>query len=180
MPLNYVLSATDTVAHQNADYHLCLLMLRHLLIFYFVIVTSITLIIMKCSENETIILQQVQLIFCSCIRQKYLSIDLQLRFIGCRVDIYIFHLTGNRIRYLLIARMLRLIRLLLHVQRCRAFVATFLTLIPSLMPYLGIIFCVLCIYCSLGLQVCSLTHASFYLFPQLYSCNLILMDANCK
>lgn len=60
---------------------------------------------------------------------------------------------GEWIRYLLIARMLRLIRLLLHIQRSRAFVATFLTLIPSLMPYLGIIFCVLCIYCSLGLQL---------------------------
>ncbi|KAK3006727.1 hypothetical protein RJ639_017180, partial [Escallonia herrerae] len=57
------------------------------------------------------------------------------------------------IRYLLIARMLRLIRLLMHVQRYRAFVATFLTLIPSLMPYLGTIFCVLCIYCSLGVQI---------------------------
>ncbi|KAG0489324.1 hypothetical protein HPP92_008135 [Vanilla planifolia] len=60
---------------------------------------------------------------------------------------------GEWIRYLLIARMLRLIRLLLRVQRYRAFVATFLTLIPSLMPYLGIIFCVLCIYCSAGVQL---------------------------
>ncbi|XP_057954459.1 two pore calcium channel protein 1A [Malania oleifera] len=60
---------------------------------------------------------------------------------------------GEWIRYLILARMLRLIRLLMHVQRYRAFVATFLTLIPSLMPYLGIIFCVLCIYCSLGLQL---------------------------
>ncbi|KAL2547789.1 Two pore calcium channel protein 1 [Forsythia ovata] len=60
---------------------------------------------------------------------------------------------GEWIRYLLIARMLRLIRLLLHVQRYRAFVATFFTLIPSLMPYLGIIFCVMCIYCSLGVQI---------------------------
>ncbi|KAK8949371.1 Two pore calcium channel protein 1 [Platanthera zijinensis] len=60
---------------------------------------------------------------------------------------------GEWIRYLLIARMLRLIRLLLHVQQYRAFVATFLTLIPSLMPYLGIIFCVLCIYCSIGVQL---------------------------
>ncbi|XP_044466336.1 two pore calcium channel protein 1 [Mangifera indica] len=60
---------------------------------------------------------------------------------------------GEWIRYLLLARMLRLIRILLHVQRYRAFVATFLTLIPSLMPYLGIIFCVLCIYCSLGVQI---------------------------
>ncbi|XP_028056132.1 uncharacterized protein LOC114260248 [Camellia sinensis] len=49
--------------------------------------------------------------------------------------------------------MLRLIRILMHVQRYRAFVATFLTLIPSLMPYLGTIFCVMCIYCSLGLQI---------------------------
>lgn len=60
---------------------------------------------------------------------------------------------GEWIRYLLLARMLRLIRLLLRVQRYRAFVATFLALIPSLMPYLGIIFCVLCIYCSLGVQL---------------------------
>lgn len=60
---------------------------------------------------------------------------------------------GEWIRYLLLARMLRLIRLLMHVQRYRAFIATFLTLIPSLMPYLGTIFCVLCIYCSLGVQL---------------------------
>ncbi|KAH9792477.1 Two pore calcium channel protein 1 [Citrus sinensis] len=57
------------------------------------------------------------------------------------------------IRYLLLARMLRLIRLLMHVQQYRGFVATFLTLIPSLMPYLGTIFCVQCIYCSLGVQI---------------------------
>ncbi|KAL5793778.1 hypothetical protein ACOSP7_002372 [Xanthoceras sorbifolium] len=60
---------------------------------------------------------------------------------------------GEWIRYLLLARMLRLIRILMHVQRYRAFLATFLTLIPSLMPYLGTIFCVLCIYCSLGVQI---------------------------
>lgn len=60
-----------------------------------------------------------------------------------------------RIRYLLLARMLRLFRLLMHVQRYRAFLATFLSLVPSLMPYLGTIFCVMCIYCSLGVQVCS-------------------------
>ncbi|KAL8506571.1 hypothetical protein ACS0TY_017457 [Phlomoides rotata] len=60
---------------------------------------------------------------------------------------------GEWIRYLLIARMLRLIRLLMHVQQYRAFVATFLTLIPSLIPYLGTIFCVLCIYCSIGVQI---------------------------
>lgn len=41
----------------------------------------------------------------------------------------------------------------MHVRRCRAFIATFLTLIPSLMPYLGTLFCVMCIYCSLGVQV---------------------------
>ncbi|XP_014510519.1 two pore calcium channel protein 1 [Vigna radiata var. radiata] len=64
-----------------------------------------------------------------------------------------FIANGEWIRYLLLARMLRLIRLLMHVKRYRAFVATFLTLIPSLMPYLGIIFCVLCIYCSLGVQI---------------------------
>ncbi|PIN25829.1 hypothetical protein CDL12_01426 [Handroanthus impetiginosus] len=60
---------------------------------------------------------------------------------------------GEWIRYLLIARMLRLIKLLMHVKQYRAFVATFFTLIPSLMPYLGTIFCVLCIYCSLGVQI---------------------------
>nr|GFB76301.1 two pore calcium channel protein 1B [Tanacetum cinerariifolium] len=60
---------------------------------------------------------------------------------------------GEWIRYLLIARMLRLIRLLMHVKRYRAFIATFLTLIPSLMPYLGTVFCVMCIYCTLGIQV---------------------------
>lgn len=60
---------------------------------------------------------------------------------------------GEWIRYLLLARMLRLIRLLMHVKRYRAFLATFLNLIPSLMPYLGTIFCVLCIYCSLGVQI---------------------------
>ncbi|GLU06440.1 hypothetical protein SLE2022_234750 [Rubroshorea leprosula] len=62
-------------------------------------------------------------------------------------------LNGEWIRYLLLARMLRLIRLLMHVKRYRAFVATLLTLIPSLIPYLGIIFCVLCFYCSLGVQI---------------------------
>lgn len=60
---------------------------------------------------------------------------------------------GEWIRYLILARVLRLIRLLMHVKRYRAFIATFLTLIPSLMPYLGTIFCVMCIYSSLGVQV---------------------------
>ncbi|XP_040379663.1 two pore calcium channel protein 1 [Oryza brachyantha] len=60
---------------------------------------------------------------------------------------------GEWIRYLLLGRMLRLTRILLQVQRFRAFVATFFTLMSSLMPYLGIVFCTLCIYCSLGLQI---------------------------
>ncbi|XP_058220119.1 two pore calcium channel protein 1 isoform X3 [Rhododendron vialii] len=60
---------------------------------------------------------------------------------------------GEWIRYLILARMLRFFRLLMHVQRYRAFLATFLSLIPSLMPYLGTIFCVMCIYCSLGVQI---------------------------
>ncbi|XVF66835.1 hypothetical protein PTKIN_Ptkin10aG0069700 [Pterospermum kingtungense] len=68
-------------------------------------------------------------------------------------DGFSFFSNGEWIRYLLLARMLRLMRLLMHVRSYRAFVATFLTLIPSLMPYLGTIFCVLCIYCSLGVQI---------------------------
>ncbi|KAJ9686327.1 hypothetical protein PVL29_015294 [Vitis rotundifolia] len=60
---------------------------------------------------------------------------------------------GEWIRYLLLARMLRLVRLLMRVKQYRAFIATFLNLIPSLMPYLGTIFCVLCMYCSLGVQI---------------------------
>ncbi|GAB2274794.1 mitochondrial thiamine pyrophosphate transporter [Dionaea muscipula] len=60
---------------------------------------------------------------------------------------------GEWIRYLILARVLRLIRLLMHVKRYRAFVATFLTLIPSLMPYLGTVFCVMCVYSSLGVQI---------------------------
>ncbi|KAK4577566.1 hypothetical protein RGQ29_027904 [Quercus rubra] len=60
---------------------------------------------------------------------------------------------GEWIRYLLLIRMLRLIRLLMYVKRYRAFIATFITLIPSLMPYFGTIFCVLCLYCSLGVQI---------------------------
>ncbi|KAJ6763850.1 TWO PORE CALCIUM CHANNEL PROTEIN 1 [Salix purpurea] len=60
---------------------------------------------------------------------------------------------GEWIRYLLVARLLRLIRILMYVKSYRAFLATFLDLIPSLMPYLGTIFCVMCIYCSLGIQI---------------------------
>ncbi|KAI3988365.1 hypothetical protein MKX01_012154 [Papaver californicum] len=55
---------------------------------------------------------------------------------------------GEWIRYLLIARMLRLIRLLTHVECYRAFISTFLTLIPTSLPYLGTIFCILCMYCT--------------------------------
>eukprot|EP00246_Nothoceros_aenigmaticus_P009161 TRINITY_DN244_c0_g1_i5.p1 TRINITY_DN244_c0_g1~~TRINITY_DN244_c0_g1_i5.p1 ORF type:complete len:306 (-),score=48.62 TRINITY_DN244_c0_g1_i5:112-996(-) len=57
------------------------------------------------------------------------------------------------IRYLLIARLLRLTRLLMLSERYRVVVATFLKLIPSLSPYLGVIFCVMGVYCSLGLQI---------------------------
>ncbi|PWA43031.1 ion transport domain-containing protein [Artemisia annua] len=57
------------------------------------------------------------------------------------------------IRYLLVARMLRYIRLLMHVPSYQSFVDTFLYLMPSLMPYLGTIFCVMCIYCTLGIQI---------------------------
>ncbi|KAK8627229.1 hypothetical protein V6N13_134848 [Hibiscus sabdariffa] len=90
---------------------------------------------------------------------------------------------GEWIRYLLLARMLRLIRLLMHVQSYRAFVATFLTLIPSLMPYLGTIFCVLCIYCSIGVQSykeltgtsCTFVYfISFYLITILLLLNLVV------
>ncbi|XP_021850725.2 two pore calcium channel protein 1A [Spinacia oleracea] len=60
---------------------------------------------------------------------------------------------GEWIRYLILARVLRLVRLSMRVKSYRAFVATFLTLIPSLMPYLGTVFCVMCIYSSLGVQI---------------------------
>ncbi|XP_062217754.1 two pore calcium channel protein 1 isoform X2 [Phragmites australis] len=60
---------------------------------------------------------------------------------------------GEWIRYLLLGRMLRLTRILLQVRRFRAFVATFFTLMSSLLPYLGIVFCILCVYCSIGLQI---------------------------
>lgn len=57
------------------------------------------------------------------------------------------------IRYLIIARLLRLTRILMRIPRYRKIIATFFTLIPSLTPYLAIIFCVMCLYCSLGLQL---------------------------
>jgi two pore calcium channel protein len=56
------------------------------------------------------------------------------------------------IRYLLIARLLRLTRLLVLMERYQVMVSTFLKLIPSLMPYLGITFCIMCFFCTLGVQ----------------------------
>ncbi|CAI9280049.1 unnamed protein product [Lactuca saligna] len=64
-----------------------------------------------------------------------------------------FTSNGEWIRYLLIARMIRLIRLITRVHSFHAFGSVFLTVIPSLMPYLGTIFCVMCIYCSMGIQI---------------------------
>ncbi|KAF3643496.1 Two pore calcium channel protein 1A [Capsicum annuum] len=71
------------------------------------------------------------------------------------VDLDALNALSNRnwIRYLLITRMLRFVRLLIHIRRFRAFVATFLRLMYSLLPYWGTIFCIICIYCSLGLQI---------------------------
>lgn len=57
------------------------------------------------------------------------------------------------IRYLLIARLLRLTRLLVLMERYQVMVTTFLKLIPSLMPYLGITFCLMCFFCTLGVQL---------------------------
>ncbi|CAM6101096.1 unnamed protein product [Calypogeia fissa] len=56
------------------------------------------------------------------------------------------------IRYLLIARLLRLVRVLMQFERFRVKLTTFLNLIPNLLRYLGIIFFLLCIYCSVGVQ----------------------------
>ncbi|KAM3395605.1 two pore calcium channel protein 1B [Capsicum galapagoense] len=71
------------------------------------------------------------------------------------VDLDALNALSNRnwIRYLLITRMLRFVRLLIHIRRFRAFVATFLRLMYSLLPYWGTVFCIICIYCSLGLQI---------------------------
>lgn len=52
-------------------------------------------------------------------------------------DDFSFLSNGEWIRYLLLARMLRLFRLLMHVQRYRAFLATFLSLVPSFNAVLG-------------------------------------------
>lgn len=41
----------------------------------------------------------------------------------------------------------------MRIPRYRKIIATFFTLIPSLTPYLAIIFCIMCLYCSLGLQL---------------------------
>ncbi|KAL3701106.1 hypothetical protein R1sor_019128 [Riccia sorocarpa] len=57
------------------------------------------------------------------------------------------------IRYLLIARLLRLVRGLLLIERYRVKVMTFINLIPNLLPYLGINFFLMCIYCTIGMQL---------------------------
>lgn len=57
------------------------------------------------------------------------------------------------IRYLLIARLLRLTRLLVLVERYKVMVATFFKLIPNLLPYLGMVFCLMCVFCSLGVHL---------------------------
>ncbi|KAG0562969.1 hypothetical protein KC19_9G186300 [Ceratodon purpureus] len=57
------------------------------------------------------------------------------------------------IRYLLICRLLRLTRLLVLVERYKVMVSTFFKLIPNLMPYLGIVFCLMCLFCSLGVHL---------------------------
>ncbi|PWA42078.1 hypothetical protein CTI12_AA548030 [Artemisia annua] len=80
---------------------------------------------------------------------------------------------GKWIRYLLIVAMLRLIRLLMNVKRYQAFVATFLTLIPSLMPYLGTVFCVMCIYCTLGIQDYAELTGTAWTYAYFVSFNLI-------
>jgi two pore calcium channel protein len=59
----------------------------------------------------------------------------------------------DRIRYLLIARLLRLTRLLVLTERYQVMVTTFLKLIRSLMPYLGITFCLVCFFCTSSVQV---------------------------
>ncbi|KAI3949410.1 hypothetical protein MKW92_040471 [Papaver armeniacum] len=60
---------------------------------------------------------------------------------------------GEWIRYLLLARLLLLVRLLMLVPNYRNFISTFFTLIPALMPYLGTVFCISSMYCTLGIQV---------------------------
>ncbi|XP_024390296.1 two pore calcium channel protein 1 [Physcomitrium patens] len=64
-----------------------------------------------------------------------------------------FFTNDELIRYLLIARLLRLTRLLVLVERYKVMVATFFKLIPNLMPYLGIVFCLMCLFCSLGVHL---------------------------
>ncbi|CAM6046974.1 unnamed protein product [Sphagnum compactum] len=60
---------------------------------------------------------------------------------------------NEEIRYLLIARLLRLTRLLVLVEQYKVLVSTFFKLIPSVMPYLGVTFCSMCLFCILGNQV---------------------------
>ncbi|KAI3942645.1 hypothetical protein MKW98_014232 [Papaver atlanticum] len=49
--------------------------------------------------------------------------------------------------------LLRLVRLLMHCEDHRNFASTFFTLIPALMPYLGTVFCISSMFCTLGVQV---------------------------
>jgi hypothetical protein len=54
------------------------------------------------------------------------------------------------IRYLLIARMLRLLRLLTYIDRYRAVVNTFLKLIPAMGPLFGVLFGFLSLFTRWG------------------------------
>ncbi|KAL3701109.1 hypothetical protein R1sor_019131 [Riccia sorocarpa] len=66
---------------------------------------------------------------------------------------FAFFSTSGRIRYLLIAQVLRLFRGLMLIERYRVKVGTFIKLIRHLLPYLGINFFLMCIYCTMGVQV---------------------------
>ncbi|GAQ86801.1 hypothetical protein KFL_003120080 [Klebsormidium nitens] len=57
------------------------------------------------------------------------------------------------IRYLLIGRMLRLLRLLTYVERYRAIVKTFLKLIPAMGPLFGVLFGFVSLFNSLGIHL---------------------------
>jgi hypothetical protein len=56
------------------------------------------------------------------------------------------------IRYLLIARMLRLLRLLTYIDRYRAVVNTFLKLIPAMGPLFGVLFGFLSLFTRWGVH----------------------------
>lgn len=57
------------------------------------------------------------------------------------------------IRYLLIARLLRLSRLLLAIQRYKVILSSFFRLIPGLTPLISLLFLTLCLFNSLALQL---------------------------